>query len=508
MKAQLRTVLLCGAALAAAGAAAPALAGGIAGIAVVPAAQPAEPPAAQAGAPPAVPSPPGSQASTEPPASSAPSAAFSGSFGSSASSGSAPSSGSSPIPGWHGARRGEMPALLGPTAASRESSGTAWQPDSSPYEGLFRQSGAWWTMVSATALVNYDDQEGPRGSLAWFSTNSVEGTATRLLGPGRLGVRVELSAEPLTVGRQGYPLLMQTGQTSNGRTPLADHQAPQDLFEELAATYSLGLASESAVFLYAGLPGNPALGPPFYLDRFSAMNNPEAPLSYHWLDSTHTSFGVATLGWIMGELKAEASAFHGREPDQHIESIESPDLDSYALRITLEPDPGLAVQGSFGHLKSPEELLPGVDVDRSTVSVTYNTPLAEAGNLQTLFAWGRDKQRPGRTTNAYLFEGAAAFFSRHTVFYRLESVENDELVQDVFGDFLLVDRHGQAPIASISKVGGGYVYDLLVGEGYRTGLGFDVSVAHVPQRLEPFYGSDWVPGWMLFLRFRLGNATM
>jgi hypothetical protein len=501
MKAELRTVLLCGAALAAAGvlaaaqpAAPPAAQAGrfaSAQPAAPPAEQPGEPPVLQSGEPspapaPPAPAPPATPASPPSPASPTSPAAF------------AP---------WSGARRSEMPALLGPTPASRESSGTSWQPESSPYEGLFRQSGPWWMMVSARALVSWDDQEGPRGSLAWFSANAVEGTATRPLGPGRLGLRAVLSAEPLTVGRDGYPLLMQTGQTANGRTPLVDHQAPQDLFEELAATYSVGLERAGAVFLYAGLPGNPALGPPFYMDRFSGMNNPEAPLSYHWLDSTHTSYGVTTLGWILGELKAEASAFRGREPDQYHADLESPDLDSYALRVSLEPDPGLAVQGSFGHLKSPEELAPGIDVDRSTVSVIYNTPLAEAGNLQTTFAWGRDKRRPGRTTNAYLFEGAAAFLTRHTVFYRLESVENDELVQDVFGDLLLIDRRGP-PVASISKVGGGYVYDLLVGEGYRTGLGFDVSVVHVPQRLEFFYGSDWVPGWMLFLRFRLGNALM
>jgi len=415
------------------------------------------------------------------------------------------------VPAMHGMHA--MRALLGPYAMSRESSGTSWQPESAPHVALFAQRGPWALMLHGQIFTIYDDQEGKRGSLKWFSENHLMGIAARQLGPGRLGLRAMLSLEPWTIGRNGYPLLLQTGETGDGRTELVDRQHPHDLFNELAATYSLPLWRDSSVFLYAGLPGEPALGPPTYMHRFSAIDNPETPLSHHWLDSTHISYGVATLGWILGGLKLEGSAFRGREPDQHRADVESPRLDSYAFRVSYQPDPGLSVQGSFGHLKSPEQLAPSVDVNRSTVSVVYNTPLAENGNLQSTFAWGRNKRLPGRTTDAYLFEGTAAFLARHTVFYRVEELENDELVADVLGvtaikDFALHDERLTQPVAVVTKVAGGYVYDFLVGEAYRTGAGFDVSVAHVPSRLEASYGGDWVPGWMLFLRFRLGSPAM
>jgi hypothetical protein len=407
-----------------------------------------------------------------------------------------------------------MPALLGPYSMRREASGTSWQPESSPHEALFTQRGAWALMLHGEAFAIYDDQEGKRGGSKWFSENYLMGVATRPLGPGRLGLRAMMSLEPWTIGRNGYPLLLQTGETANGTTELVDRQHPHDLFDELAATYSLPLLRDGSLFLYAGLPGEPALGPPTYMHRFSAIDNPETPLGHHWLDSTHISYGVATLGWILGGLKVEGSAFRGREPDQHRADIESPSFDSYSFRVTYEPDPGLAVQGSFGHLKGPEQLTPNIDVNRSTVSVTYNVPIAENGNLQSTFAWGRNQRRPGRTSNAYLFEGTAAFVARHTVFYRLEELENDELIADVLGvsaahkDGVLLDERLAQPLAVVTKLAGGYVYDFLVGEAYRTGAGFDVSVAHVPARLEPSYGGDWVPGWMLFLRFRLGGAGM
>jgi hypothetical protein len=414
-----------------------------------------------------------------------------------------------------GAMRGMhgMSALLGPYGMSRESSGTSWQPESAPHEALFTQRGSWTLMLHGQIFAIYDDQESKRGGSRWFSENHVMGIAARQLGPGRLGLRTMLSAEPWTIGRNGYPLQLQTGETANGRTELVDRQHPHDLFNELAATYSLPLWRDSSLYLYAGLPGEPALGPPTYMHRFSATDNPETPLSHHWLDSTHISYGVATLGWILGGLKLEGSAFRGREPDQHRANIESPKLDSYAFRISYQPDPGLSVQGSFGHLKSPEQLSADVDVNRSTVSVIYNTPLAENGNLQSTFAWGRNKRLPGRTTDAYLFEGTAEFLARHTVFYRVEELENDELIADVLGvnairDLVLRNGRLVQPVAVVTKVAGGYVYDFLVGEAYRTGAGFDVSVAHVPSRLEQSYGADWVPGWMLFLRFRLGSSAM
>jgi hypothetical protein len=514
---ELRTALLCWAALAVAGASPGLLAEPTP---VAPAAEPA--PVAPAAAP----------APVAPAAAPAPASAPSPALAPAATPDVPGMSGNMPgMPGMPG-MSGDMPgmaghsmhgmhaiaALLGPYGMTRESSGTSWQPESSPHEGLFSQHGPWALMLHGQAFVTFDDQERLRGDSHWFSSNMLMGLATRQLGPGRLGLRAMVSAEPWTVGRDGYPLLLQTGETANGRTALVDHQHPHDLFDELAATYSLPLAPASSAFLYIGLPGEPALGPPTYMHRFSAMENPEAPLSHHWLDSTHISFGVVTLGGIVGGLKLESSAFRGREPDQHRANLESPKLDSYSFRVSYQPDPSLSVQGSWGHLHAPEQLEPAVDVNRSTVSVIYNAPLAENGNLQTTLAWGRNQRRPGRTTNAYLFEGAAAFLTRHTVFYRIENLENDELIAAVLGLPIVIhgpakgiafrERGGTPPVAVVTKVASGYVYDALVGEGYRGGPGFDLSVVHVPQRLEASYGGDWIPSWMVFFRLRLGNSAM
>jgi hypothetical protein len=80
---------------------------------------------------------------------------------------------------------------------------------------------------------------------------------------------------------------------------------------------------DSSVFIYGGLPGEPAFGPPAFMHRMSAMDSPEAPLTHHWFDSTHITFGVLTAGVTHGDWKFEASRFRGREPDEDRYDIET-----------------------------------------------------------------------------------------------------------------------------------------------------------------------------------------
>jgi len=385
----------------------------------------------------------------------------------------------------------EMHAMFGSYPMTREASGTSWQPDSAPHDGLHRMAGPWELMTHGYAILLYDRQDGPRGDTKTFSENMLMGMANRPLGPGRLGLRAMISAEPWTIGSSGYPLLLQTGETANGHDPLVDRQHPHDLFMELAGTYSVPLGSDPAdgsVFVYLGLPGEPALGPPAFMHRFSGLENPEAPLSHHWLDSTHIAFGVATLGWVRGPLKLEGSVFTGREPDQNRTNIESPKMDSWSARVSFNPAPNWALQASYGRLHSPEQLEPQVDTDRATLSAIYNRPLTD-GNWQTTFAWGRNMRIPGRTTDAWLVESAASH-GRHTLFGRAERLQNDEL----FGH--------AGEVFTVGKVSLGYIYDLLVTDTLKTGVGLVGSVAAIPGAIKNDYG-DRPLSWMGFLRVRI-----
>ncbi len=386
-----------------------------------------------------------------------------------------------------------MRGMLGSYSMAREASGTSWQPDATPHGGLHVMKEDWMFMAHGFANVIYDDQGGERGDSKVFSSNMLMGMAQRPLGPGTLGLRGMLTLEPATIGRKGYPLLLQTGETADGRTPLIDRQHPHDLFMEMAASYSFPVGEKSSVFTYLGLPGEPALGPPTFMHRFSGADNPEAPITHHWLDSTHVSFGVATLGAVWDRFKLEGSAFNGHEPDQNRWNIESPKLDSFSGRLSYNPTDRWALQASWGRLHSPEQLEPGVDTDRATLSAMYHRNW-DRHNWQTAFAWGRNRNRPGNTLDGFLLESALALNQRHTFFGRVENVEKDEFFQE--GD----PDHGR--IFRVNKISLGYIYDFPEWHHLRWGLGGLGSLHLLPGGLDSAYDETPV-SFMVFTRVKL-----
>lgn len=385
-----------------------------------------------------------------------------------------------------------MSGMYGAYPMTRESSGTAWVPDSSPMEGMHGQYGEWNTMLHGYATVVYDHQGGNRGDNKTFSQSMLMGMAQRPLGEGTWGVRSMLSLDPF-MGKSGYPLLFQTGETANGLTPLIDRQHPHDFLMELATSYSHPVTDDSSAFVYFGYPGEPALGPPTFMHRFSGMDNPEAPLGHHWLDSTHITFGVATAGYVWRNWKVEASAFNGREPDEQRWNFDDPRFSSYAGRLSYNPTKNWSMQVSYGELKSPEQLEPDTDQHRTTASIMYDLPFNEH-HWQTTLAWGRNDKQPGGQTDALLLESSLRLYERHTLFARAEHGEKDELFE------------APDPLAGetfdVSKISLGYVYDIPVAEHVSLGLGGLGSAYSYSNRLEPAYGDDPM-SYMLFARLKL-----
>jgi hypothetical protein len=386
-----------------------------------------------------------------------------------------------------------MEGLFGSYPATREGSGTSWQPESTPMEGLHAMEKEWSFMLHGFAYGIYDYQGGDRGDDRFLSVNMLMGAAQHPLGPGTFGVRTMLSLEPATVGREGYPLLLQTGETSDGRRPLIDRQHAHDLFMELALTYSVPIGETASAFAYFGMPGEPALGPTTFMHRGSGMDNPEAPITHHWLDSTHITYGVATLGATWRQWKLDGSVFTGREPDEHRWDFDDPRFDSYSGRLTWNPTHDWSMQVSYGWLNSPEQLEPRVNTQRFTASVTHNHVWSN-NNWQTTFAWGRNSNNPGRELDGFLLESAIHLQDKHTVFGRAERVTKDELFEPP-------DPRAGKPF-TVNKVSLGYIYDFPPMHHVRCGLGALGSVDVLPGRLDSAYG-DTPLSFMLFARVKL-----
>jgi hypothetical protein len=375
---------------------------------------------------------------------------------------------------------------------TREGSGTSWVPETSPHEGIHGRIGDWTTMWHANFNLVYDRQGGPRGGEKTFVNGMVMGMAQRQIGEHTFGVRAMLSPDPF-MGKAGYPLLLASGETADGRSHLIDRQHPHDLFMELAAIYSRALSANSSVFVYAGLPGEPALGPPAFMHRVGGADLPEAPITHHWLDSTHITFGVVTAGLIVDNVKLEASAFRGREPDQHRYDIEAPKLDSFSARFTWNPVRQLSMQVSYGRLHSPEQLAPEQNEDRLTASATYVQPFGDDNLWSTTFAWGRKMLRPGDTLDGYLLEGALLLRNTYTLFVRAERVAETELHHDV--------PALEGRVFNVGKVSLGGIYDFYRTQHVKVGIGALVSRYDLPSELLPLYGDP--TSAMVFARLKV-----
>src|SRR5439155_982909 len=133
--------------------------------------------------------------------------------------------------------------------------------------------------------------------------------ASRSLAGGQLDLRGMLSTDPWGVGSAGYPLLLQTGESNRG-VPPHDHQHPHDLFMEVAALYRRAVAKNLGASLYLAPVGEPAVGPVAFPHRPSAANDPLAPISHHWQDGTHITFGLLTGGVFTRTANVEVSWFN------------------------------------------------------------------------------------------------------------------------------------------------------------------------------------------------------
>jgi hypothetical protein len=388
---------------------------------------------------------------------------------------------------------------------NREGSGTSWLPDSSPmyaYSKMYENGGM--LMLMGTGFVRYtqigsarDVSVAGQGDRNRFDAPSMfMAMYSKPIGErSQIGFRVMASLDPLTQRGYGYPLLYQSGELFEGE-PLHDRQHPHDFISELAGTFSTRVGEKQSFFLYGGIVGEPALGPPMYLHRPSGSNNPDAPIGHHWQDASHISFGVVTGGYSFGKFKIEASAFNGTEPDENRWGFDRLRLNSFSGRFSFNPTKDWSFQISHGYLKKPERAEPDLEkLRRTTASVMYNKVFSENRNWASTFVWGQNNKE-GEFTNSYLFESDYTF-GKNAIFGRFEMVQKDghELVLDhddpIRDDVFLVG------VYSI-----GYVRDVVKGKGLDVGLGGMATFNSNPALLTPYYGGTRHAGWQLFLRIR------
>ena len=217
------------------------------------------------------------------------------------------------------------------------------------------------------------------------------------------------------------------------------------------------------------------------------MDSPEAPISHHWLDSTHITFGVVTAGLVLGGVKLEALALQRpRARPASLEHRDRPARFDRACALSWNPTGNLSLQASWAHLVSPEQLEPGRE-SAPAGRRARSTPGASAATTggPTTLAWGR---RDG--DDAFALESAAGL-GLWTLFGRAERTENDELAAG-----------RAAPPTMSARSRSGAIRDFRVAPHVRLGLGGLYAFNFVPAPLRASYGGN-PGGAMAFIRLRV-----
>lgn len=355
----------------------------------------------------------------------------------------------------------------------------------------------WQIMTHATLNFVADNQEGPRGGSKNFAEGMVMIMASRQLDDrNTLDLNLMLSPDAF-MGKGGYPLLLQTGETADGEHHLTDAQHPHDFFMGATAKLTHRFDGDTKAFVLVGWPGEFGFGPTAFMHRASGENFPTAPISHHWLDSGHISMGVVTGGLVKGPLQLEVTQFTGREPDQYRFDLDTPKLDSTAVRLTWTLNEALTTQVSWAHQISPEQLHPDEDLQRRSISFDYNH-VFKAGTLYSTLAYGRkaiehSKEKP---SDAFLFENTFKFSEKWMALGRYERVYNDELV-----DF---DSFGAAYWVAKTEIGA--IRTFRLAHNMTLGLGLVRQFNTVPDALKPVYG-DHPNGTVAFLQWKLNPMS-
>lgn len=245
---------------------------------------------------------------------------------------------------------------------------------------------------------------------------------------------------------------------------------------QLAVNWRIRFGDRAGFTIAAAPVGEPALGPVAYMHRASASENPVAPLGHHTFDSTHISHGVITVAADAGPWLFEASAFHGREPDEQRWNAETHRLDSFSGRLSFRWSPGWFVQASHGFLRRPEELQPGHQ-HRTIASASW----LHQGDRDVTAAtamYGRTK-RTFTSVTALMLE-ATTGFGRTGLYGRAErlQVETEHLL---FPLVVHVPHPGEL-LHWMTEVTLGGVRNVWSRAGFDVGFGGDAQFYAVPPR--------------------------
>ena len=337
------------------------------------------------------------------------------------------------MPMQHGAMAGHdmaMTGALGPYPMERESSGTAWQPDTSEHMGL---------MIDERRL----DADGARRAQPRRTTISPARAATTRRfasrhadGHGAAAARqrhaaVQGDGQPRPA--DGHARLSAAARQRRDRQRHRPADRPPAPARFLHGAVGLGLAEHRAEEQRLPLrrPARRARLRPARLhaprgDHGFARSADQPSLARF---DPHQLRRRRPPGWCSTGSSSRSAGSTAASPTSIAGTSRPGRSNSTAVRLSWNPTRTLALQGSWGHFTDPEQLEPGVDQKRWSASLLYarrDRARLEAGRHARL----GPQDRPKATDDDAFAAEASLKHGGWTLFGRGEMTENRELIGD------------------------------------------------------------------------------
>jgi hypothetical protein len=381
---------------------------------------------------------------------------------------------------------------------ARRAGGTAWLPDDA-VTGHGAPSREWVGTAHGTAFVQYAATGGTRAAHQFGSVNWVEGTLAGPLGRGMLALGMMVSAEPWTLPAPGAPELLQVAVPYQG-VLVADRHPPHLALMDVSVAYLVPVGRDLVAGVYLAGVGDPALGPPAYLHRPAALDDPTLPLGHHTQDVTHGSEGVVSVDLATSSVHLEGSVFNGAHPiaGDALPTYTGARLDSWGLRATVNPSArsslaawcGYVAGGSGFHVHDAEH--------RLGASWLYAEPMHGAARWAvSLIASANVPTATGQFLPSGLVEASWTLEAETALFSRFEYVRRTATELALTGSVPGQLAVGGAALGAARRV--------WARARSAVWLGARGTVDFVPASLGPFYGSRLPVGVVVYLQVRAGS---
>ena len=289
-------------------------------------------------------------------------------------------------------------------------------------------------MAHGNAFVTGDIEEGPRAQNKIAAPNMFMVDAGTSVGESNyVNVDLMLTAEKWTIPRNGYPLLMQVGESNEDHQPFVDSQHPHSSpIMGLTFSDTFTLSEKSHVKFFAAPRGEATDGPTAFMHRPSGQVNPDAPLGHHiGQDVSHISSSVIGAEFRLNKTNFEISAFKGLEPEPTEVDLPTYTPDSLAARVTYRISEEIHAMASAAYVSHPEAHDPDLDhIWRYSFSMYTNAKFEGGAIFRDAFIYGLTNYYDhAGALSSWLYE-ASLSKNKNTIWGRFEAVERtpDELL--------------------------------------------------------------------------------